>query len=82
MKKLYFIIIAIAFIGVNFQSNACTNFLVTKGASTDGSIFISYAADSQYTPHRGSPLDLLAWASYGYAESVSQSLEYRGIASK
>lgn len=25
---------------------ACTNFLVTKGASTDGSTFISYAADS------------------------------------
>ncbi|MEA3445763.1 MAG: C69 family dipeptidase [Bacteroidota bacterium] len=28
------------------QSIACTNFLVTKGASTDGSTFITYAADS------------------------------------
>jgi dipeptidase len=27
-------------------ANSCTNYLVTKGASTDGSTFISYAADS------------------------------------
>ena len=25
---------------------ACTNFIVTRGASTDGSIIVSYAADS------------------------------------
>ena len=29
-----------------FESHACTNVLVTKGASTDGSNMISYAADS------------------------------------
>ena len=29
-----------------FESQACTNVLVTKGASTDGSNIISYAADS------------------------------------
>ena len=28
------------------QSQACTNFLITKGASVDGSNFISYCADS------------------------------------
>jgi dipeptidase len=27
-------------------SNACTNFLITKGASTDGSTMVTYAADS------------------------------------
>ena len=27
---------------------ACTNFLVTKGASKDGSCIVSYAADSHY----------------------------------
>ncbi|MBP5758091.1 MAG: C69 family dipeptidase [Bacteroidales bacterium] len=27
-------------------ANACTNFLVTKGATTDGSTFVTYAADS------------------------------------
>ena len=25
---------------------ACTNFIVTKGASTDGSVMVTYAADS------------------------------------
>jgi len=41
-------IIALAitlFIGIQ-TSSACTNYLVTKGASTDGSTMISYAADS------------------------------------
>jgi dipeptidase len=33
------------FSGLQF-SNGCTNFLVTKGASTDGSTLITYAADS------------------------------------
>lgn len=28
------------------HSNACTNFIVTKGASTDGSVMITYTADS------------------------------------
>ncbi len=31
---------------INITSNACTNFLVTKGASVDGSTFITYNADS------------------------------------
>ena len=30
----------------NQVSNGCTNFLITKGASTDGSTMITYAADS------------------------------------
>ena len=30
----------------DIESKACTNVLVTKGASTDGSNMISYAADS------------------------------------
>ena len=31
----------------NYQiSKGCTNFLVTRGASTDGSTFITYAADA------------------------------------
>lgn len=35
-----------AILSTGVVSWACTNFLVTKGASTDGSTFISYAADS------------------------------------
>jgi len=40
------ITIALAiFFGV-YQANACTNYIVTKGASADGSVMFSYAADS------------------------------------
>ena len=30
------------------KTQACTNFLVTRGASVDGSTMITYAADSHY----------------------------------
>ncbi len=48
MKKYRLIIIVglIAFFFGIINTNACTNFLVTKGASKDGSCMISYAADS------------------------------------
>ena len=41
---LFSVIAALAF--TSFDSHACTNVLVTKGASTDGSNMVSYAADS------------------------------------
>ena len=38
---------AFAFLALSsIESKACSNVLVTKGASTDGSNIISYAADS------------------------------------
>ena len=37
---------ALALVFAFGKANACTNFLITKGASTDGSCMISYAADS------------------------------------
>ena len=40
------IALAAAMLTANIDSNACTNVLVTKGASTDGSNMVSYAADS------------------------------------
>lgn len=52
--KAALLIITLAIIN---HSQACTNFLITKGASVDGSTFISYCADSHirygelyYTP--------------------------------
>lgn len=47
MKKT-FLIISLTLLSVLLvnTSNACTNFLITKGASTDGSTMITYAADS------------------------------------
>ena len=45
MKKLILTALAFAVTGA-WSAFACTNFIVTKGASTDGSIMVSYAADS------------------------------------
>lgn len=45
MKKLPLILAGVA-LTVYGAASACTNFIVTKGASTDGSAMVSYAADS------------------------------------
>ncbi|MFV0366711.1 MAG: dipeptidase [Mangrovibacterium sp.] len=44
-QKLNLIILAL-FLLLHQEASACTNFLVTKGASKDGSTLITYAADS------------------------------------
>ena len=48
MKKNLFVLAAAFLLSIATinQTNACTNYLITKGASTDGSTMISYAADS------------------------------------
>lgn len=46
MKKVISAIVALTLVFAFGKANACTNFLITKGASTDGSCMISYAADS------------------------------------
>ena len=46
MKKINYLLLAMFILSLNIDSQACTNFLVTKGASVDGSNFITYAADS------------------------------------
>ncbi len=43
MKRL---ILAFALLAGTATAFACTNFIVTKGASTDGSVMVTYAADS------------------------------------
>ncbi len=43
MKTLF---IAFAVIFSAYEASACTNYIVTKGASADGSVMFSYAADS------------------------------------
>ena len=45
-KKTSIILTLVLAIAVPRISDACTNFLITKGASTDGSTMISYSADS------------------------------------
>ena len=48
MKKQLLLPVLMLLFLTGFRSNtmACTNFLITKGASTDGSVMISYSADS------------------------------------
>ena len=35
---------------VDAPADACTNILVTKGASSDGSVMITYACDGRFHP--------------------------------
>lgn len=73
MKKARILILIIAFISLsNTVTNACTNYIITKGASADGSVMVSYAADSHilygelyFHPAmdypRGAMLDVVEW---------------------
>jgi dipeptidase len=85
MKKLIATIIVIFIIGVlpDQITNACTNFLITKGASKDGSVMITYSADSHvlygelyYWPSRnwpaGSLLDIYEWDTGKYLGKIPQ----------
>ena len=42
------ILIAAAFLAACIDGNTCTNVIVSRGASKDGSVLVSYAADSHY----------------------------------
>jgi len=63
---------------------ACTNFLITKGASADGSVMISYSADAHVlygelyhweakTWPEGSMLDIYEWDSGKYLGQIKQA---------
>ena len=82
MKK-HFLILIIALLGFSQINNACTNFLVTRGASVDGSVMISYAADSHvlygelyYWPAMdwpsGSMLKVYEWDTGKYLGEIPQ----------
>ena len=45
MKKVCILAAALALAFTNV-ADACTNFIITRGASTDGSNMVTYAADS------------------------------------
>ncbi|MFC1889215.1 C69 family dipeptidase [Thermodesulfobacteriota bacterium] len=65
------------------EAPACTNFLISKGASADGSTMITYVADSHvlygelyYTPARkhpaGAKLDVYEWDTGDYLGKIDQ----------
>ncbi|UCG52667.1 MAG: C69 family dipeptidase [Candidatus Latescibacterota bacterium] len=52
MKALTSILIAgLAFFGSCRVAHTCTNLIVTKGASSDGSVMITYTCDGEFHPH-------------------------------
>ena len=74
MKKKVIFIVGVALLSFSADLLACTNFLVGKKASTDGSVMISYAADSHtlygemyHWPAalwpKGAMLDVIEWDS-------------------
>lgn len=85
MKKNFLIMMLAMLIGAP-AGFACTNFLVTKGASKDGSVMISYAADSHVlygelyhwpaaTWPEGTMLDIYEWDTGKFQGKIKQARE-------
>ncbi len=85
MKNLWKALLVIVFtLYFNYNGKACTNFLITKGASTDGSTMISYAADSHVlygelyhwpagTWPEGTMMDIYEWDTGKYLGKIKQA---------
>ncbi|WP_297931415.1 C69 family dipeptidase [uncultured Alistipes sp.] len=82
MKKLPLLLAGIA-MTLYGTADACTNFIVTRGASTDGSAMVSYAADSHqlygalyHTPagryKTGAMLPVYEWDTGRYLTDIPQ----------
>jgi dipeptidase len=95
MKKLLFRILFFAVVlmaGAGMRAEACTNVLVSAGASTDGSVMISYLADAggfmdplHYYPggtyKPGDSLAIISWhtnALLGYIPQVARTYRVVG----
>ena len=81
MKKIY--AAALLFVLSTIYSLACTNVIVTKGASADGSVMVTYAADSHqlygclyFNPARnwkaGSMLRVINWDEGNFMGEIPQ----------
>jgi dipeptidase len=73
-------------LAVTYKSLACTNFIVTKGASKDGSVMLTYSADSHVlygelyhwpaaTWPSGSLLDVYEWDTGKFLGKIPQAQE-------
>lgn len=72
MKKITLFIVLVISVLLPMRLSACTNFIITGGASADGSCMVSYAADSHtlygelyYRPAKdypaGTMMDVIEW---------------------
>ncbi len=83
MKKLFTMLALVgAMLGTALNADACTNFIVTRGASTDGSNMVTYAADShglygslyQYIPGKYTQyMDVTEWDTGRYLGQILQA---------
>jgi dipeptidase len=87
MKHFFRVILIALFIagsGSLMRSQACTNFIITKGASVDGSVMISYAADSHTlygelyhwqaaTYPEGTMMDVYEWDTGKFMGQIKQA---------
>lgn len=82
--RLTLALFLIAFLGIKFQTQACTNFIITNGASKDGSNYITYSADSHVlygelyhwgaaTYPEGAMMDVYEWDSGKYMGKIKQA---------
>ena len=85
MKRFISILLVLTLTGLVSEQiiNACTNFLITKGASKDGSVMITYSADSHvlygelyYWPSKdwpaGARVDIYEWDTGKFLGSIPQ----------
>ena len=83
MRKFYLITLLTACLAVT-KAPACTNFLLTKGATKDGSTMITYAADSHVlygelyhwpagTWAEGTMMDIYEWDTGKYMGQIPQA---------
>lgn len=86
MKRFNITLAAAAMILANaLPSSACTNFIVTRGASTDSSVMVSYAADSHqlygclyhYMPARRAArtMPVYEWDTGRYIGDIAQAAQ-------
>jgi dipeptidase len=85
MKKLFLITLSTFILFTqNYNLDACTNLIVTKGASTDGSTMITYSADSYEfygelyhfkaaVYPEGAKLDVYDWNTGKYISTIPQA---------
>lgn len=84
MKKILLTLaLAVAGAIAGREASACTNFIITRGASTDGSIMVTYAADShqlygclyKYTPAKraAAMMPVYEWDTGKYLGDIPQA---------
>lgn len=84
MKKILLTLaLAVAGAIAGREASACTNFIITRGASTDGSIMVTYAADShqlygclyKYTPSKraAAMMPVYEWDTGKYLGDIPQA---------